>query len=286
MTEAKDYQTSVFPTWCPGCGNFGIWAAVKKALSETGFKPHQTVGVFGIGCSGNGADFLKIYGFHTLHGRTLPVATGIKLANHKLNVFAMAGDGDAYGIGLSHLIHTARRNLNITLVAHNNQTYGLTTGQTSPTSDKGFLTKSTPEGAIELPVNPIALALSSGATFVSRGFAGDIKHLTSLIKEAFLHKGFALVDVLQPCVTFNKKNTYTWFRQRIIKLEEINHNQEDLNQAFNQAKLDEDQIPIGIFYRQNDLPTYEDQVAEISKIPLVEQPIDNVDISKLLSDFS
>jgi 2-oxoglutarate ferredoxin oxidoreductase subunit beta len=286
MTEAKDYQTPIFPTWCPGCGNFGIWGAIKKALSEIDFKPHQTVGVFGIGCSGNGADFLKIYGFHTLHGRTLPVATGIKLANHKLNVFAMAGDGDAYGIGLSHLIHTARRNLNITLVAHNNQTYGLTTGQTSPTSDKGFSTKSTPDGAIELPVNPIALALSSGATFVSRGFAGDIKHLTALIEAAFLHKGFALVDVLQPCVTFNKKNTYTWFRQRIIKLEEINHNQEDLNQAFNQAKLDEDQIPIGIFYRQNNLPTYEDQVAEISKIPLVEQLIDNVDISKLLSDFS
>ena len=284
MVERKDFATPVFPTWCPGCGNFGIWGALKNALVELDWKPEEVLIVYGIGCSGNGADFLKTYGFHGLHGRTLPVATGAKLSNHELKVVAVAGDGDGYGIGVGHFIHAMRRNLDITLIAHNNQVYGLTTGQTSPTSDKGFATKSTPAGVIELPVNPIALALSSGATFISRGFAGDIKYLTNLLVEALSHKGFSLIDIFQPCVTFNNLNTYDWFRDRVYKLEAENHNPQDKPEAFNKSQEWGDKIPVGLFYKER-RSTYEDELPQIAKKPLVQHDIENIDISGLLDKF-
>ena len=284
MVERKDFATPVFPTWCPGCGNFGIWGALKNALVELDWKPEEVLIVYGIGCSGNGADFLKTYGFHGLHGRTLPVATGAKLSNHELKVVAVAGDGDGYGIGVGHFIHAMRRNLDITLIAHNNQVYGLTTGQTSPTSDKGFATKSTPAGVIELPVNPIALALSSGATFISRGFAGDIKYLTNLLVDALSHKGFSLIDIFQPCVTFNNLNTYDWFRDRVYKLEAENHNPQDKPEAFNKSQEWGDKIPIGLFYKER-RSTYEDELPQIAEKPLVQQDIENIDISGLLDKF-
>jgi len=284
MVERKDFATPVFPTWCPGCGNFGIWGALKNALVELDWKPEEVLIVYGIGCSGNGADFLKTYGFHGLHGRTLPVATGAKLSNHELKVVAVAGDGDGYGIGVGHFIHAMRRNLDITLIAHNNQVYGLTTGQTSPTSDKGFATKSTPTGVIELPVNPIALALSSGATFISRGFAGDIKYLTNLLVEALSHKGFSLIDIFQPCVTFNNLNTYDWFRDRVYKLEAENHNPQDKPEAFNKSQEWGDKIPIGLFYKEH-RSTYEDELPQIAEKPLVQHDIENIDISSLLDNF-
>ncbi|HEY4686868.1 MAG TPA: thiamine pyrophosphate-dependent enzyme [Candidatus Subteraquimicrobiales bacterium] len=284
MVERKDFATPVFPTWCPGCGNFGIWGALKNALVELDWKPEEVLIVYGIGCSGNGADFLKTYGFHGLHGRTLPVATGAKLSNHELKVVAVAGDGDGYGIGVGHFIHAMRRNLDITLIAHNNQVYGLTTGQTSPTSDKGFATKSTPAGVIELPVNPIALALSSGATFISRGFAGDIKYLTNLLVDALSHKGFSLIDIFQPCVTFNNLNTYDWFRDRVYKLEAENHNPQDKPEAFNKSQEWGDKIPIGLFYKER-RSTYEDELPQIAEKPLVQHDIENIDISSLLDNF-
>ena len=284
MVERKDFGTPVFPTWCPGCGNFGIWGAVKNALVELEWSPHEILIVYGIGCSGNGADFLNSYGFHALHGRTLPVATGAKLSNHELKVVAVAGDGDGYGIGIGHFIHAMRRNLDITLIAHNNQVYGLTTGQTSPTSDKGFATKSTPTGVIELPVNPIALALSSGATFISRGFAGDIKYLSSLLVQALSHKGFSLIDIFQPCVTFNDLNTYDWFRDRVYKLESENHDPQDKGEAFNKSQEWGDKIPIGLFYKEH-RSTYEDELPQIAEKPLVQQDIENIDIGGLLDKF-
>ncbi|MCX7771350.1 MAG: thiamine pyrophosphate-dependent enzyme, partial [Proteobacteria bacterium] len=223
MKDYPVYNTYQTPSWCPGCGNFGIWYALKNAFNELGFQNHDITMVFGIGCSGNLSNFLKVYGFHSIHGRTLPVASGIKFANHKLNVIATSGDGDGLGIGLGHFIHTCRRNIDITYIIHDNRVYGLTTGQTSPTSPKGFSSKSTPFGVIELPVNPLALAILSGATFVARGYSGEIDHLSSLIVQGIKHKGFSVIDVLQPCVTFNPSYSYPFYNPRVYKLEESGH---------------------------------------------------------------
>jgi len=205
-------ETKTNPTWCPGCGNYGILASLKKAIDGLGIEPHEVLVVSGVGCHGHAPQWIRTYGFQTIHGRTLPLAQAAKLANHKLNVIAVSGDGDCYAIGLNHFIHAARRNIDITLLVHNNGVYGLTTGQTSPTSPKGFESKSTPFGCAETPVNPLTLALDAGATFVSRGFAGDPEHLKSIISQAVAHKGFSVVDILQPCVVWNKVNTYDFWR--------------------------------------------------------------------------
>lgn len=284
--KPNDFNTNRKPTWCLGCGNYGIWNSIKRAFVNLGLKNHEILIVFGIGCSGNGVNFINTNAFHALHGRSLPVATGAKLANHKLNVLAMAGDGDGVGIGGNHFIHSCRRNINITYIMHDNRTYGLTTGQTAPTSDKGYKSKSTPLGVIESPVNPIALALSSGATFISRGFSGDVKHLTYIFESAIKHNGFSFIDVLQPCVTFNRKNTYDWYRGKVYKLEDQkNYKKEDIFSAFKKAKEDEEEkIPIGIFYQQ-EKPTYEDSLKQIERKPLVDHVISDVDINKLLNNY-
>jgi len=264
MVERKDFATPVFPTWCPGCGNFGIWGALKNALVELDWKPEEVLIVYGIGCSGNGADFLKTYGFHGLHGRTLPVATGAKLSNHELKVVAVAGDGDGYGIGAGHFLHAMRRNLDITYVVMNNEIYGLTTGQASPTSEKKHKTKSTPEGVIENPINPIALAIAAGATFVARGFSGDVKTLTDITVRGIRHKGFSLIDVMSPCVTYNKINTYDWFKQRVYVVDREGHDPKDLHAAFAKAmewpNLDgkRDRVPTGVIFETDAYPTYEE----------------------------
>ena len=178
MPEVKDFASAVKPTWCPGCGNFGMWEALKRSLSELGWEKRDFAVVWGIGCHGNGADFLDVQGFHALHGRALPVANALALTRPDLEVVVEMGDGDGYGIGLGHFVHACRRNQNMTVIAHNNQIYGLTTGQASPTTDPTMKTVSTPGGVLEQPVNPIGIALSEGATFIARGFAGDIPHLT------------------------------------------------------------------------------------------------------------
>lgn len=244
-----DYNTDYFPTWCPGCGDWAIWASLKSALSELELDPHRTVIVFGIGCSGNMANTVKVYGFHGLHGRSIPVAAGVKLANHDMKVIVIAGDGDCYGEGLSHFIHGARANHDITVIVHDNQIYGLTTGQTSPTSSTGTKTKSTPAGVLETQLKPLALAITAGATFVARGFAGDQPHLTELMKKAIAHNGFSTMDIYQPCVTFNRTNTYDWFRERIVKLEKTRYKTNDRIKAI--KKLHEEEgLPIGVFYQQ------------------------------------
>ena len=258
----KDYKVDTFPTWCPGCGDFSVLAGVTKALATTGKQPKDVAVVSGIGCSSNLPHFLKAYGVHSLHGRSLPVATGIKLANPELTVIATGGDGDGYGIGAGHFLHAMRRNLDITYVVMNNEIYGLTTGQTSPTSLIGHKTKSTPFGNIEMPVNPIGVALMAGATYVARGFSGDAKNLSALIQKGIEHKGFSFIDVQSPCVTYNKLNTYDWFRERVYNLQDDGHDKSDLGAAV-QRGLEwptmepEGRVPTGVFY-ETQRPTYEE----------------------------
>ena len=279
-----DFNTERKPTWCLGCGNYGIWNTIKKTFVKLKLMPHEILIVYGIGCAGNGTNFIRTYAFHSLHGRALPVATGAKLANHKLNVIIMGGDGDGVGIGGNHFIHTCRRNLDMTYILHDNKIYGLTTGQTAPTSDRGFKTKSTPSGALERPVNPIAMALICGATFVARGFSGDTKHLQEIMKRGIKHRGFSFIEVLQPCVTFNKINTYDYYRDRTYKLEELkDYDRNRLDEAMSQS-MEEERIPIGIFY-EVDRQTYEDGLKQIERKPLVDHMIADIDINRLLNKF-
>jgi 2-oxoglutarate ferredoxin oxidoreductase subunit beta len=258
--QVRDFASPVKPTWCPGCGDYGIHAALKQALAQVGLAPHEVLLIGGIGCGSKLPDYTTANGFMTLHGRTLPVATGARLANPALKVITIHGDGDGMGLGMGHFVHTARRNTGIVDLLQNNQIYGLTKGQYSPTSDRGFVTKTSPYGALETAVHPPALALAAGGTFVARGFAGDVKHLGGVIAAALEHKGYALVDILQPCVTFNRKNTYEWYRERVYKLEEAGHDPSDLEAATEKVREWGDRIPLGIIY-QTRLPTYEEQVA-------------------------
>ena len=248
--KAKDFKGKVDPDWCPGCGDFGVLACLQRACAELGLLPHQIVTVSGIGCSSNFPGYFNSFGMHTLHGRTLAVATGVKMANHELTVVATGGDGDGYGIGGNHFTHTARRNVDLTYLVMNNQIYGLTTGQVSPTSCMGMKTKSTPFGSVETPLNPITSAIMNGGTFVARGYSGDGKHLTSLIKQAIQHKGFALVDIFSPCVTFNHDNDYPFFRPRVKKLEDAGHDPSDWMSACEKALVWGDTIHIGLFFRK------------------------------------
>jgi len=251
-----DFKGKVDPDWCPGCGDFGVLSSLQKALVELQIQPHDVVTISGIGCSSNLPGFIHTYGMHTLHGRALAVATGVKLANHNLRVVVTGGDGDGFGIGGNHFIHTMRRNVDLLYVAMDNQIYGLTTGQTSPTSRKGMKTKSMPFGNIEEPVNPISLALAVGATFVARGFSGEPKHLVELMKEGLRHKGFAFIDVFSPCVTYNHDNTYPWFKERVKKLEDDpNYDPSDWHEAMKRALIWGDEIPIGKFFERTDLPS-------------------------------
>jgi len=285
MVTPLELKTRVKIQWCPGCGNFGILTAVKAAISEAGLEKHNTVLVSGIGCSGKTPQYVDTYGFEGIHGRILPVATGIKLSNHKLTVIGHGGDGDGYGIGMGHFMHALRRNIDMTYIVHDNQIYGLTKGQYSPTSDKGFSTKSAPGGAIEEPVNPMVIAITSGATFVSRGFVGELDHLKKIIIQAIKHRGFALVDILQPCVSFNYKNTYKWYKERTYKLEDLkDYNPEDKKIALEKAFEWGDKIPIGVLYKET-RSTYEDFLPQIKNTPLVEQKIEDIDITEAMREF-
>lgn len=281
MKDHPEYNTYQTPTWCPGCGNFGIWYAIKNAFKELNLAKNEISMVFGIGCSGNLSNFLKVYGFHSIHGRTLPVASGIKLANHSLNVIATSGDGDGLGIGLGHFIHTCRRNIDITYIIHDNRIYGLTTGQTSPTSPTGFVSKSTPFGVIEQPVNPLALAIISGASYVARGYSGEIDHLAALIANGIRHKGFSVIDVLQPCVSFNPGYSYNFYNPRVYKLEDVGHNPSDFDKALELSLEFNDKIPIGLFYKI-DKPTYESSSKELEAGPLTNDSIENINIAPVL----
>jgi 2-oxoglutarate/2-oxoacid ferredoxin oxidoreductase subunit beta len=285
MTELKDLQTPCFPTWCPGCGDYAIWAAFKNAAVSQGWDNTNSVLVAGIGCHGHIVNFTKITSFEGLHGRPIPVATGVKLANNRLNVFVSTGDGDCLGEGGNHFIHACRRNHDLTIMLHDNAIYGLTTGQTSPTSPHDFKTKSTPLGNPDEPLNPLALAIASGATFVARAYAGNIPKLTEIIIKANEHKGISVIDILQPCVTFNKTCTHAFFQENTYYLDE-SHDVTNKEQAFKKSlEWGEKQIPLGIFY-QAEKASYESQLPQIAEKPLIESSPVRKDISDLLTKFT
>ena len=261
-----DYGNERKPTWCPGCGDFGILTAVKQALVAQAIAPHQVAVISGIGCGSKLPDYMRVNGMLTLHGRPLPIATGVKLANPGLHVLVVDGDGDAYGIGGNHFLHTCRRNPDITHLVEDNQIYALTKGQYSPTSMVGFRTTTSPEGVVEQPVKPLALALAAGAGFVARGFAGEPKKLASLIVAAMRHPGYALIDVLQPCVTFNKVNTYDWYAERVYDLnEEEGYDPRDFDAAWRRAQEFGDRIPTGVLYRREGVEPYEKTVPGLKR---------------------
>lgn len=269
MSSIQDF-TGYVPTWCPGCGNHGIGISIKSALTQMNLSPSDIFVVFGIGCSGNMNDFLNAYAIHSLHGRSIPTAIGMKIANHKSHVLVIAGDGDCLGEGGNHFLHSCRGNHDITVIIHDNSVYGLTTGQVAPTAQKGYKSKSTPAGIIETPINPLTLAISQGATFVAQTFAGDTPHLISMIKEGINHRGFSLVNVLQPCVTFNKINTYEYYREKTYKLPE-DYKKNDFNTALTKAsEVNEEKFPLGVIY-QIEKPTYTDQLPQVKEKILVEK---------------
>ncbi len=282
MPKIDDYKGQT-PAWCQGCGNFGMLKAFKDAVVELGIEPHQFTIVSGIGQAGKFPHYLKCNTFNGLHGRTLPVATGIRLSNHDMLVFAVAGDGDCYGEGGNHLNHAVRRNVNVKLIVHDNQIYGLTKGQASPTSMEGMTTKNQPFGVFSEQLNPMALAVALDCSFVARAFAGDIPHLKGIIQEAVKHKGFSLVDVLQPCVTFNKINTYEWYRQRVYRIES-DYNPENKIEAFKKALEWGDRIPIGVIYK-NHRPILEERIPAIKDILLIKQPFEISRLEKTIKEF-
>ena len=284
MMELSKYKSETRPDWCPGCGDFGVLNSLTQAVANLNIDPKDLLVVSGIGCSSNLPGFINAYGFHSLHGRALPIATGVKLANPELNVVITGGDGDGYGIGLGHFIHAMRRNLDLTYVVMDNQIYGLTTGQASPTSAKNFATKSSPTGTIEEPINPIALALIAGATYVARGFSGDPKHLTELIQKGIQHKGFSLIDVFSPCVTWNKTNTYDYFRQKCAKFNGPDFNTSNFDQAFAKSRETDPKLPIGLFY-ETQKPTYEEQDVALKAGNPVKANLGVADSRQLFQEF-
>jgi 2-oxoglutarate ferredoxin oxidoreductase subunit beta len=279
-----DLYQGIESAWCPGCGNFGMLKAFKQALAELEIRPEDLVVVSGIGQSSKFPHYLKCNTFNGIHGRTLPVATGVRLANHELKVVAVAGDGDCYGEGGNHLLAALRRNPDLTLVVHNNQVYGLTKGQASPTSDLGFKTLRQPRGVATPPLHALALAVAQDCSWVGRGFAGQTDHLTDLYKQALNHKGFALLEVLQPCVSFNKINTYQWYEKRVYHVEqEPDYDPENELWAYQKAKEWGERIPIGVIYRRP-RPTLEEMQPALQAGPLVKQAPER-HIQALLADF-
>ncbi len=268
---ARDFQGDVTPDWCAGCGDYSVLRALQTAYAKSGRGNHEHMTVSGIGCSSNLPGYVKTYGMHTLHGRSLAVATGAKLANHHMNVVVTGGDGDGYGIGGNHFVHTMRKNIDLLYIVMNNQIYGLTIGQASPTSMLGMETKSTPFGNIEAPLNPIAMAIVTGATYVARGFSGDQKQLTELMYDGMQHRGFALIDVFSPCITFNKDNTYDFFKPRVQALE--NHDPTDKSAALEQAVKWGDEIPIGLFYQDTSRPALDEMEPVLENGPMAHQPL-------------
>ena len=250
--KASDFKGKVDPDWCAGCGDFGVLNSLRKACIELGLKPHEILTVSGIGCSSNFPGYFNSYGMHTLHGRSLAVATGAKMANHELTVIVTGGDGDGFGIGGNHFTHTARRNVDLTYIVMDNEIYGLTTGQVSPTSALNMKTKSTPFGNVEFTFNPVTSAIMNGATFVARGFSSDTKHLSMLMQQAIEHKGFALLTVFSPCLTFNHDNTVEFFKPRIKRLEDEDHDTSDWKAACEKALLWGDTIYTGLFLQVTD----------------------------------
>lgn len=273
MATFKDFRNNVKPNWCPGCGDFSVQAAIQKAAANVGLEPEEVALITGIGCSGRLSGYINAYGVHAIHGRALPLAQGVKMANKDLTVIASGGDGDGYAIGMGHTIHALRRNMNMTYIVMDNQIYGLTKGQTSPSSAVGFVTKSTPKGNIEKNVAPLELALSSGATFVAQGFSSDIKALTKLIEDAINHDGFSFVNVFSPCVTYNKINTYNWFKENLTSIDDIENYDPTNKQLAIQTVLEHESLVKGIVYQDTETPSYESQIEEMEGEALAKKDI-------------
>ncbi len=282
--ETADFKSNDEITWCPGCGNFGILLALKKALVKLGKPPRELLLVSGIGQAAKLPHYLKANCFNGLHGRALPVAVAAKIANRSLTVIVTTGDGDCYGEGGNHFLHNVRRNVDITVIVHDNQIYGLTKGQASPTSDPGFVTRIQPKGVVLEPFHPLGVAIALGAGFVARGYSRETDHLAELILAGIRHRGFALIDVLQPCVAFNRQNTYEWYSKRVYRLDrDKNYDPGDRQAAFAKALEWGDRIPIGLIYKKEG-PSYEDKCGLNDRPPLVEDEKE-ADIRGLLEEF-
>jgi len=273
------YETA----WCPGCGNFSIAKAVKQALVASNLKPHEVLFVSGIGQAAKAPHYLNANVFNGLHGRSLPVATGAKLSNSNLTVMVESGDGCNYGEGGNHLLAAIRRNVNITLLVHNNQVYGLTKGQASPTSDEGFVTKAQPQGAPSAAFNPITLAVAMRAGFVARGFSGMIDHLSELIQQGIAHHGFALIDILQPCVSFNAVNTFAWYEKRCSPMP-AKYDPTNWDEAMKLACQWGDRIPIGVIY-ENDRLSFEEHFPVLSQGPLVGRNVERAILKTIMEGY-
>ena len=250
MSPAADFQLNVKQNWCPGCGDFSVQAAIQRALGNLGRAPHEVVIVSGIGCSSRLPGYINAYGFHSIHGRSLPLAQGVKLANPALTVLACGGDGDGFAIGLGHTIHAMRRDLDITYIVMDNHVYGLTKGQVSPRSDRGFVTKTSPDGSAETPVSALELALSAGAGFIAQGFSKELNELASLIEAGIQHVGFSFINVFSPCVTFNKVNTYDWYSQRLQKVDDLTGYKRHDRMAAMQRVMETEGLITGLIYQR------------------------------------
>ncbi|MBT2603273.1 2-oxoacid:ferredoxin oxidoreductase subunit beta [Peribacillus frigoritolerans] len=287
MATFKDFRNDVKPNWCPGCGDFSVQAAMQRAAANVGLEPENLAVVSGIGCSGRISGYIKSYGFHGIHGRSLPIAQGVKMANRELTVIASGGDGDGFAIGMGHTIHAIRRNIDITYIVMDNQIYGLTKGQTSPRSAAGFKTKSTPEGSIEQAVSPMELALSAGATFVAQSFSTDLKDLTAIIEAGINHKGFSFINVFSPCVTYNKINTYDWFKQNLTKLNTIEGYDSSNKEQAMQTLMQHDSLVTGIIYQDSSRPSYQELVPGYAEKALNKSDLtlDQAHFDKLVAEF-
>ena len=273
MATFKDFRNNVKPNWCPGCGDFSVQAAIQKATANIGLEPEDVAIITGIGCSGRLSGYINSYGVHSIHGRALPLAQGVKMANKDLTVIASGGDGDGYAIGMGHTIHALRRNMNMTYIVMDNQIYGLTKGQTSPSSAKGFVTKSTPKGNIEKNVAPLELALSSGATFVAQGFSSDIKALTKMIEDAIHHDGFSLLMFSHLVLLTIKVNTYDWFKEHLTSIDDIEGYDNTDKQLAMKTVLDHESLVKGIVYQDTTTPSYESQISELEHEALAKRDI-------------
>lgn len=282
--KAEDLKTPYYPNWCPGCGNFNIWASLKNAAVREGWDTTNTVLVAGIGCHGHIVNFVKLNSFEGLHGRAIPVATGIKLANNRLNVFVHTGDGDCMAEGGNHFLHACRRNHDLTILLHNNSLYALTTGQASPLTGKGVKTKSTPLGNPDEPIYPLALAITAGATFAARVYSGDMPKLTELMITANNHSGLAVIDIIQPCVTFNKNLTHEYVMKNSYQLEGSFDPTNKEKAIIKAMDFENGKIPMGIFYHV-EKPSYEDQVKQIADKPLVDKEPDLSGLSELFKKY-
>ncbi|CEH30089.1 2-oxoacid ferredoxin oxidoreductase [Aneurinibacillus migulanus] len=287
MATFKDFRNSVKPNWCPGCGDFSVQAAIQRAAASVGLEPENLAVVSGIGCSGRISGYINAYGVHGIHGRSLPIAQGLKMANRELTVIASGGDGDGFAIGMSHTIHAIRRNMDITYIVMDNQIYGLTKGQTSPRSAEGFVTKSTPKGSIEPSMKPLELALAAGATFVAQTMSSDLKGMTSLIEQGLQHKGFSLINVFSPCVTFNKVNTYDWFKEHVKNLSDVEGYDAHDRIAAMRVLMETDGLVNGLIYQNKDRDSYESMVAGFKEEGLVKQDltIEEAKFQKLMAEF-